>query len=149
GALWAYDGWSNLTIVSGEVRNPERNIPRALVGGMLAIILLYVLVNLAYFYVLTPDLIASVPATSSVATEALKKFVGPLAVSFMACGLLISTMGSLYNGILTGARIPYAMAQDRLFFQSLAKLSPGSRVPINALWIQAAWICVLTLSGSF
>jgi len=149
GALWGYDGWNNLTLVAGEVRNPQRNIPLALIGGMITVAALYIFVNLAYFYVLTPTEVANVPAASSVATEVGKRFLGPFAVSLIAVALLTSTFGTLHSSILTGARVPYVMSRDRLFFQSLARLSPRTRVPIGALVVQAAWACVLALSGSY
>jgi APA family basic amino acid/polyamine antiporter len=149
GALWAYNGWNELTFVAGEVKNPQRNIPLALVGGMIAVTVLYIFVNLAYFYVLTPTEIASVPAASSVATEVARKFLGPFAVSLIALALLASSFGTLHIGVLTGARVPYAMSQHGLFFQNLARLSVRTRVPVRALIVQAAWACVLTLSGSF
>ncbi len=149
GALWGYDGWNNLTLVAGEVKNPQRNIPLALIGGMITVATLYIFVNLAYFYVLTPTQIASVPAASSVATEVVMKFLGPLAVSLIAAALLMSTFGTLHSSILTGARVPYAMSRDRLFFQNLARLSPRTRVPVGALVVQAIWAGTLALSGSY
>ncbi len=149
GALWGYDGWNNLTLVAGEVRNPQRNIPLALIGGMITVAALYIFVNLAYFYVLTPTEVANVPAASSVATEVGKRFLGTFAVSLIAVALLTSTFGTLHSSILTGARVPYVMSRDRLFFQSLARLSPRTRVPIGALVVQAVWASVLALSGSY
>jgi basic amino acid/polyamine antiporter, APA family len=149
GALWGYDGWNNLTLVAGEVKNPQRNVPLALVGGTAAIILLYVFVNLAYFYVLDPTAVASVSSKSSVAREVVVSFVGPAAVMLMSAGLLASSVGTLHTSILTGARVPYAMARDGLFFQGLGRLSPKTRVPVGALLVQGVWACLLALSGSF
>ncbi|HEX8748151.1 MAG TPA: amino acid permease [Pyrinomonadaceae bacterium] len=149
GALWGYDGWNNLTLVAGEVKNPQRNIPLALIGGMLLIITLYVFVNLAYFYAMTPTEIASVPKSSSVAAEVARTFLGPVAVSLIAAALLSSSVGTLHTSILTGARVPYAMSRDRLFFQNLSRLSPRTHVPIGALIVQGIWAGILTLSGSF
>lgn len=149
GALWGYDGWNNLTLVAGEVKDPQRNIPRALIGGMLLIILLYVFVNIAYFYVLTPTEIASVPKASSVASEVAKSFLGPAAIALIAASLMASSIGTLHTSILTGARVPYAMSRDRLFFPRLARLSPRTHVPIGALVVQGIWAGILTLSGSF
>lgn len=149
GALWAYDGWSNLTIVAGEVKNPKRNLPLALIGGMVLIVLLYTFVNAAYFYVLTPTDVASVTKSSSVAAIAVDRILGPIAASVMAIGLMVSTLGSCYTGILTGARIPFAMAQDGLFFRKLSEVSARTHVPIPALIVQWVWVCLLTLSGSF
>lgn len=149
GALWGYDGWNNLTLVAGEVKNPQRNIPRALIGGMLIIITLYVFINIAYFYVLDPTTIASIQTTSSVAREVALSFLGPVAVSLIALALFASSLGTLHTSVLTGARVPYAMARDRLFFQNLARLSKRTHVPIGALVIQGIWASVLALSGSF
>jgi APA family basic amino acid/polyamine antiporter len=149
GALWAYDGWSNLSILAGEVKDPQRNIPLALIGGMILIIALYVFANLAYLYVLSPVEVASVSTASSVATEVAMRFMGRIAVSFMAMALLISTLGSLHTGTMAGSRVSYAMAKDGLFFKSLARLSPVTRVPVNALILQGVWSSVLALSGSY
>jgi APA family basic amino acid/polyamine antiporter len=149
GALWAYDGWNNVTLVAGEVQNPQRNLPRALIGGMLLVAGLYIFVNFAYFYALSPTEVANVSASSSVATEVAKRFLGPLAISLIAVALLSSTFGTLHTSILTGARVPYAMAQDRLFFRTLSRVSPHTHVPVGALIAQAIWTCILTLSGSF
>jgi APA family basic amino acid/polyamine antiporter len=149
GALWGYDGWNNLTLVAGEVKNPQRNIPLALIGGTAVIMVLYVFVNLAYFYVLDPTAVASVSSKSSVAREVAVRFLGPAAVTLMAAGLMASSVGTLHTSILTGARVPYAMARDGLFFQNLARLSPKTRVPVGALAVQGVWACLLALSGSF
>ena len=149
GALWGYDGWNNLTLVAGEVKNPQRNIPLALVGGTAVIILLYVFANLAYFYVLNPTEVAGVSASSSVAREVVLRFLGPAAVMLMSAGLLASSVGTLHTSILTGARVPYAMARDGLFFQRLGQLNPKTRVPVGALVVQGVWACLLALSGSF
>ncbi len=151
GALWAYDGWNNVTLVAGEVQNPQRNLPRALIGGMLLIMALYLFINVAYFYVLSPTEIASVSTQSSVATEVAQRFLGPLAVSFIAAALLLSTFGTLHTSILTGARVPYAMARDGLFLRSLSRVSSRTHVPTGALVVQAVWACILVIvfSSSF
>src|ERR1044072_2093365 len=90
GALWAYNGWNDLTLVAGEVRNPQRNIPLALIGGMTIIGLLYIFINLAYFYVLTPTEIASVSTGSSVAAEVARRTLGSVGLSLISVGLLRS-----------------------------------------------------------
>ncbi len=157
GALWGYDGWNNLTLVAGEVKNPQRNIPLALIGGTIVIIALYVFINLAYFYVLTPTEVASVAKSSSVAAEVAGRFTSPfngrllgsVAVSLIAAALMASSFGTLHTSILTGARVPYAMSRDRLFFQNLARLSPRTHVPVGALILQGVWAGILALSGSF
>lgn len=150
GALWAYDGWNNISYMAGEVKNPERNLPLALIASMLIIIVLYVIVNVSYYYVMTPTEVASVDANAtSVAAEAIKRVMGPVAVTMMAGVMMLSSWGSLQSSILGTARIPYAMAKDGVFFQSLAKVSKGTKVPVISLVVQAVWAAVLTLSGSF
>jgi basic amino acid/polyamine antiporter, APA family len=149
GALWGYDGWNNLTLVAGEVQNPQRNIPIALIGGTMLIILLYVFVNIAYFYVLTPSEIANVSSSSSVAKEVSIRFLGSGALVIMTIGLMASSLGTLHTSILTGARVPYAMGQDGVFFKKFGELSSGTRVPVVALIVQGIWACILCLSGSF
>src|ERR1700733_10894587 len=133
GALWAYDGWQNVAPLAGEVRDPQRNLPRAFVGGTLIVAALYLFVNVAYYYTLTPLQIAGVPVSSSVATEVLKRFMGPMAVSMMAVALMISSFGALHASVLANSRIPFAMARDGLFFKSLVRLSPRTNVPVRAI----------------
>jgi APA family basic amino acid/polyamine antiporter len=156
GALWGYDGWNNITLVAGEVKNPQRNIPLALIGGTTLIILLYVFVNIAYFYVLSPTQIASVSKDSSVAIEVTNTFMSPFSQSLqsfvaglIAACLMASSIGTLHTSILTGARVPYAMSRDRLFFERLARLSSRTHVPVSALVVQGIWAGILALSGSF
>ena len=149
GALWAYDGWQNVAPLAGEIKNPQRNLPRAFVGGTLVVASLYLFVNAAYFFALSPAEVASVPASSSVATEVLKKFLGPLAVSMTAVALMISSFGALHASVLANSRIPFAMARDGLFFRSLVRLSARSNVPVRAIVAQAVWASVLALSGSY
>lgn len=149
GALWAYDGWNNVAPLAGEVKNPQRNLPLAFVGGMLIVGALYVFVNLAYFYVLTPTEIAGVATASSVATEVASRFLGATAITMIAAALMVSSFGALHTSVLASARFPYAMSRDRLFFQSLARLSPRTHVPIRALVAQGLWSGVLALSGSY
>ena len=149
GASWAYDGWNNVAPLCGEVKDPQRNLPRMFIWGTLLVIALYVGVNAAYFYVLSPQEIASVSATSSVATEVLKTFAGPAAVTFMAAALMLSSLGSLHASVLANSRVPYAMASDGMFFKPLAKVSERTRVPVNAVLAQAGWASVLTLSGTY
>jgi basic amino acid/polyamine antiporter, APA family len=149
GALWAYDGWNNVAPLAGEVRDPQRNLPRAFVGGMLVVAILYLFANVSYFYALTPQEVASVPLSSSVAAEVLRRFLGPTAVSLIAVALMVSSFGSLHASVLANSRIPYAMAKDGLFFRALAKLSPRTNVPARAIVAQAAWGSVLAVSGTY
>jgi len=149
GALWAYDGWNNVSYMAGEVKHPDRNLPLALISSMIIVMVLYVLANVSYYYVLTPSEIASVSQASSVAAEATKRVLGPLAVSLIAGVMMLSSFGSLQTSILGTARVPYAMARDRLFFTSLARVSPKTHVPIISLIVQAIWASILALSGSY
>jgi basic amino acid/polyamine antiporter, APA family len=149
GALWAYDGWSNVAPLAGEVKDPSRNLPRAFVSGMLVVGALYIVANVAYFYALTPTEIGSVPMTSSVATEALKRTIGPVAVMLIALVLMLSSLGSLHASVLANSRIPYAMAREGLFFRRLAGVSEKTHVPVPAILAQSAWASVLTLLGSY
>ena len=148
GALWGYDGWNNLTLVAGEVKNPQKNIPIALIGGTIFIILLYILIHFAYFYVLTPTEIASVPESSSVAKVVAIKFFGASVLGLMTAGLMASSIGTLHTSVLSGARVPYAMAKDGIMFKFFGKLS-ATRVPVGALLVQGIWACLLAISGSF
>jgi len=149
GALWAYDGWNNVTFLAGEVKNPGRNLPLALIGGGLIVISLYLFVNLSYFHVLTPTQVADVPESSSVAAEVIRRLLGSVAVTLMAAAMMTSSFGALHASILATARIPYALAKDGLTFKSLAQVSPRTHVPIRSLVVQGIWACVLALSGSF
>ena len=156
GALWGYDGWDNLSFVAGEVKDPNRNIPIAIIGSVLLIILLYVGVHVAYFYVLDPTTVAGVSKDSSVAMALVSKFFAAdiltlgtgIAVAIFTVGLMMSSLGTLHTSILSASRIPYAMANDGLMFNGFKKLSINA-VPINGVLFQGVWASVLALSGSF
>jgi len=149
GALWAYDGWNNVTFMAGEVKRPERNLPLALIGSMLLVMAIYVFINVSYYHVLSPTQVASVPASSSTAAEVVRRILGATAVTLMAAAMMTSSFGALQASILATARIPYAMARDRLFFQGLGKLSPRTHVPVRPLIVQGIWAAVLVLAGSY
>lgn len=149
GAMWAYNGWNELTYLAGEVDKPRRNLPIALIGGIGILMTLYLLANFSYFYVLTPAQIASVPESSAVATEVVSRFLGSGAGGLMAVALAMSVFGALQVTSLASARVPYAMAADGVFFAPLARVSPRTRVPVRALLAQGAWATVLVFSGSY
>src|SRR5215471_14486359 len=149
GALWAYDGWNNITFLAGEVKNPERNLPLGLIISMFLVMGLYLLVNLGYYHVLTPTEVASVPASLSVAAEVVHRLLGAIALTLMAAAMMMSSFGALHASILATSRVPYAMARDRLFFEGLSKLSPRTHVPIRSLIVLGVWSSMLTLSGSY
>ena len=131
-ALWAYDGWNNMPMAAGEVQNPHRNVPIALIGGMIVILIIYCTTNLAYFYALPITDIAGSTAQSPVATKAVQTFLGPVGTKFVTVAIMISICGALNGSILTGARVPFAMARDGLFFAKIGNLSAGAHVPV--LW---------------
>jgi APA family basic amino acid/polyamine antiporter len=145
-ALWAYDGWNNLSMVAGEVESPQRNIPRALIVGSLVVGGVYILVNIAYFYVLAP---AEVANTTTVAADAARRFLGGAGGAFVAVGVMISAFATLNGSILAGSRIPYAQARDGLFPQALAGLHPRFRTPAVAIAAQAIIAGLLALTGQY
>lgn len=155
-ALWGYDGWDNLSFVAGEVKDPNRNIPIAIIGSVLVIIVLYVGASVAYYYVLDPTAIASVSKDSSVAKVVVSKFFGGdvlslgtgVAVAIFTIGLMLSSLGTLHTSILSASRIPYAMAKDGVLFKPFSKLSVNA-VPVNGVLFQGVWASILALSGSF
>ena len=148
GALWGYNGWSVISSVGGEIKNPGRTIPRALIGGTLSVIMLYLFVNAAYFYVLTPFEVASVAEASSVANEAASQFFGPWVAALMSAGLMISAYGTLHTTILTGPRVPFALARAGLLPVALGYVSANG-VPSVAILIVSIWSVVLSVSGTF
>jgi APA family basic amino acid/polyamine antiporter len=153
-ALWAYSGWQFLPMAAGEVREPQRNLPRAIVGGALLVLALYLTVNTAYLYALPFWQVASANSTAypdapSVAARAVQTFLGGRAAPIAALIFLISTVGSLNGVILSAARVPYAAARDGLFFARFGRLNARSRVPVFSLVLLAAWGALLAASGTF
>lgn len=148
-ALWGFDGWNNMALVAGEVKDPGRNIPRGLFLGVGVVMVLYVLVNVAYFFAMSPGEIASVSSSGIVATEVMRRVVGPLGVAVMSVGLMMSSFGTLHSSVLSGARIPFRLAEERLLPSALATLTPNTRVPIWSVVVQGVWASLLALSGSF
>jgi APA family basic amino acid/polyamine antiporter len=145
-ALWAYDGWNNLGMVAGEVQNPQRNMPRALIFGSLLVIGVYALTNIAYFYVLAP---AEAVGTSTVAADAARRFLGTAGGAFVAVGVMISAFATLNGSILAGSRIPYAQACDGLFPQALAEVHSRFRTPVAAILAQAVVAGLFALTGQY
>jgi len=153
-ALWAYSGWQFLPMAAGEVRDPQHTLPRAIVGGTLLVLGLYLAINAAYLYALPFWQVASSNSTAypdapSVAARAVQTFLGGRAAPVAALIFLISTIGSLNGVILSAARVPYAAARDGLFFASFGRLGPRSRVPVFSLVLLAIWGAVLAVSGTF
>lgn len=148
GALWGYNGWAILSTVGGEVLKPQRTIPLALIGGTTLIVVLYLLVNTAYFYVLTPVEVASVGESSSVAYEAASRFLGPGVAAVMSACLVISAYGTCHTSMLSGPRFPYTMARANLLPHHFGRLSTR-HVPAVAVIALGIWSVVLAVSGTF
>lgn len=145
-ALWAYDGWNNVSMVSSEIKEPGRNLPRALILGTLAVIVIYLLINLAYFYVLTP---AEVAGSQRLAANMMAHLYGKTAAAAVSVAVLISIFAALNGSILSGSRVPYAMARDGLFFKSAAVVHPKFLTPGNSVVMLCLWSSVVVLSGWF
>jgi basic amino acid/polyamine antiporter, APA family len=153
-ALWAYDGWNNMPMAAGEVKDPGRNVPRALIGGMVAVMAIYCAANLAYFYalpwadVLTSNSTAHRDALP-IATKAAQTAFGDGGGKLMSIAFVVSALGALNGATLTGARVPFAMARDGLFPARAGALDPRTRVPVAAVLMQASWASVLAASGTY
>jgi basic amino acid/polyamine antiporter, APA family len=145
-ALWAYDGWNNVSMISSEIRDPQRNLPRSLIGGTAAVILTYLLINISYFYVLNAR---EVSDSRRVAADMMVRLYGSPAGSAVTVAVLISIFAALNGSILSGSRVPYAMARDGLFFRSAATVSPRHHTPGNSIILLCLWSCVVVLSGWF
>jgi len=146
GAFWAYDGWNNVTFVAGEIKNPQYNVPRALLWGTVIVVAVYVLINLAFLYVLPIDIMSKSPL---VAASAANVIFGVQGASIISIAVIISTFGALNGSILSTARVQFAMARDKMFFTPLGKIHPKCGTPHVSLVIQGLWSCVLVMSGSF
>jgi APA family basic amino acid/polyamine antiporter len=144
--LWANDGFYFLTYAAGEVRDPAKNMPRALTFGLLAVMAIYLTVNLAYLVALPMEELAG---TSRVAERAATALVGPSGATFVALTVVVSTFGCNAAAILAGSRLLYAMAADGVFFTAAAAVHPRYRSPHVAVVAVTVWSCVLALSGSY
>ncbi|MGH9660386.1 MAG: APC family permease, partial [Bryobacteraceae bacterium] len=145
-ALWGYDGWNNVAMVASEVKEPQRNLPRALIWGSVAVMVIYLLANVAYFYVLPAGEVA---ASELVAADMMRKIMGQTGADAVSLAAMISIFAALNGSILTGSRVPYAMARDGLFFSAAARVHPGYRTPAVAILGLSAWAALLVLSGRY
>lgn len=146
GAFWAYDGWNNITYISGEVKNPRKNIPLGLFFGTIIVIVIYLLINVAYLYILPIDEIVN---SKLVASDAASKFLGVYGGGFIAAAVMISTFGTSNGTIMVSARVYYAMSRKKVFFDIYGRSHPKFHTPANSLFFQAVWTSVLVLSGTF
>jgi APA family basic amino acid/polyamine antiporter len=146
-ALWAYDGWNDLNMVAGEVRNPQRNIPLALIWGVATVGALYILVNAAVQYVLPA---AAIAGSERPASDAVALVLGGVGASLVSAGMAISMLVTLNGTIMSGARVPFAMARDGYFFKAIASVHPRFHTPSVAIIVQCGLaIVLLLLGGSF
>jgi APA family basic amino acid/polyamine antiporter len=146
GAFWAYDGWSCCTFVAGEVKRPERNVPLALILGTVAVIALYMALNLVYYHVLPMDQVAR---SSRVGADAAVRIFGHTGSYLVSLLIIISTLGALNGSILAAPRVYYAMAKDGLFFRWCARVHPRFHTPHLALLVQGVWAIILVAAGTY
>jgi len=148
GALWSFNGWAIITNIGGEVKNLSRTLPRTMIFGTLLVIGLYLLINAAYFYVLSPLEIANLSQDTSVASAVVQQFGGKAAASLMAVALMISAYGTLHTVLLVAPRVPYALARKGLMPAALGILSARA-VPAIAVLAVASWSIVLASTRTF
>ena len=144
--LFAYGGWQSCANIAAEIKNPARNLARANVLGVIAVVVLYLSLNLAYLWVLTPAQVAASPA---LAADMARAAAGEAGARFVALLIVVSSLGFLAVVILTGPRLIYAMAADGLFFRRAAELHPRYRTPVFALWFQAAVSLALLTTNTY
>lgn len=144
--IWAYNGWFALSLVAGEVKEPERILPRALLAGTLIVIVVYVLANLGYLRTLT---IAEIAGSERVAATAANRTLGGIGSAFVAFTILISTFGTTNGNLMTAPRLYFAQAQDGLFFRSFGGIHPAFQTPHISILGQGLWAAVLALTGSY
>jgi APA family basic amino acid/polyamine antiporter len=143
-ALWAYDGWNDLNMVAGEIRNPQRNIPLSLIWGVATVGALYMLVNAAVQYVLPASAVA---ASERPASDAVSLVLGRAGASLVSAGMAISMLATLNGTIMSGARVPFATARDGYFFKAIAEVHPHFHTPSVAIVVQCALAMILLLLG--
>ena len=146
GAFAAYDGWGNLASVAGEIKNPEKNISRSLIIGMLICMGIYMLANIAYIYIMSMD---EMSVSKLVAADALEKGMGGIAAGLISAMIMTSCLGATNANIMAPPRITFAMANDGYFFKWAGKVKENTNTPANAIWLHGVWACILVLSGSF
>jgi APA family basic amino acid/polyamine antiporter len=144
--VFSYGGWQTANYVAGEMRDSKRNLARALMAGVAAVIILYLLVNIACLHALGVDALGQ---TLTPTSDILERTVGPTGARLAAAAIALSAIGYLSQSMLTGPRVYFAMARDGLFFRQVAEVAERSRAPVIAILLQAAWTAVLALSGSY
>jgi APA family basic amino acid/polyamine antiporter len=145
-SLWAYDGWEDLNLVGSEVENPQKNFPRALVGGVAFVAAIYLLFSAACLKVLPFENVAASP---HIASDVVEHVAGRGAAAWITVAMAISALGSMNSSVLSGARVPYAMARDGIFFKIAGGIHPKYRTPARALIFECALASVMALTGTF
>ncbi|HEY2461257.1 MAG TPA: amino acid permease [Candidatus Acidoferrum sp.] len=145
-ALWAYDGWEDLNLVGSEIVNPQKNFPRALIGGVALVGLIYLVFSAACLKVLP---FASVAASAHIGSDVVEHVAGRGAAAWITLAMAISALGSMNSSVLSGARVPYAMARDGIFFRVADGIHAKYRTPAKALIFQGVLASVMALSGTF
>lgn len=145
-ALWAYDGWNNLNMIGSEIRNPQRNFPLALIFGTLGVVAVYLLANAAYFHVLDAR---AASESNRVAAEMMWRISGAGGASAVSMAAMISILAALNGSILSGSRVPYAMAHDGYFFRCVADVNVRFRTPGISIFLLSGWSAILVLSGRY
>lgn len=148
GALFASISWNNITFIAGEIKDPEKNVKKALVYGVGMVVLLYLLVNMIYV-VSTPISAIQTAPDDIVAAVSMSAIFGSIGKNIIAVIIMISAFGCANGMVMAGARVYYKMAKDRLFFRNLAVINRKTKVPVNSLWFQCAWISALILWGNY
>ena len=145
-ALWAYDGWEDLNLVGSEVQNPQKNFPRALVGGVGFVAVIYLLFSAACLKVLPFSAVAS---SQHIASDVVERVAGLSAAAWITWAMVISALGSMNSSVLSGARVGYAMARDGIFFKIVDGIHPKFRTPGKSLIFQGVLASLMALTGTF
>lgn len=144
--LMAYNGWTYISFVAGEVKEPQRNLLRSLVLGMVVVGVLYVFANAAYLKIMT---IHEIAVTERVGADLATRTMGPMGATFVSLTVLLSIIGAVNGCIMTSARVPFAQARDGLFFSRFGEVHPRFQTPAFAIVVQGLWTAVLVISGSY
>lgn len=148
GTLWAYDGWMSVTNMAGELKNPKRNLPKSIISGLLITIVIYVLINLALVKIISVEAIIS---SDKPASDAAIVLFGGIGAKFISAGILLSILGALNGYIMTGVRVPFAMAEEKLlpYNKFFGKVNDKFGTPANSFMFEMFLACLYVLSGSF
>ncbi len=145
-AFWSYDGWNNVTYLSGEIKQPQKTLPKALFLGTVIVIAVYLVINLAFLYIVPAEEMAG---SERIASDAAQKAIGSFGAGIVAAAVMISTFGTSNGTIMASARVYFKMSQRNMFFSAIGKVHPKHRTPANSLMLQLAWTALLVITGTF